>query len=488
MIDVPRLPDEVRAARPPVVAAYGSALEAAVQTLSRANAALAARVADLERRLGQNSTNSSRPLSSDPPGRRRAAPKRPPSGRRPGGQPGHPGQCRALLPPEQVTHTVRRVPSHCAGCGAPLPQMADPTDPEDERQQVVEVPTVAAVVIEYQLAARRCAGCGHLIRAALPAAAGASGFGPRLTAICTLLTGRYRLSKRKAAACVGDVFGVRVAVGSVSALEQTMSAAPAPVVAEARTVVQQAPVANLDETGWRQTGRRVWLWTVVTAMLTIFHIDSSRSATVAQARLGAAWAGVVGSDRGTMYTWVYRARRQVCWAHRKRDFQKLVNWRPGARPIGQPLLLIAAEVFAHWHRFRRGEVGPGHPPAGIGAAAGGHAARAGGGGRRTGCQGGGGVRRVAEAVAGTVDVCRGGGRGANEQRGGAGAASGRALAQGELRYAQPCGQPVRRTHAHGRCNPSAAGAPAARRAGSRHRGCPLPYPAPIAAPCSGGVG
>ena len=348
-MDLPPLPEDIRATLPPVVAAYLTALETAVQTLS-------ARVAELEARLGQNSSNSSRPPSSDPPGRRPAASPGTPSGRRPGGQPGHPGHCRALLPPEQVSAMVRRVPSQCAGCGAALPAVAAPTDPLDERQQVVEAPPTAAMVIEYHLAARRCGHCGHLTRAMLPATAGPSGFGPRLTAISTLLTGRYRLSKREAAACVGDVFGVDLAVGSVSALEQTMSAALAPMVAEAHAAVQQAPVANLDETRWRETRKRVWLWTVVTATLTVFQIAPSRGGKVARALVGAAWAGIIGSDRGTMYAWWDRERRQVCWAHLERDFQTLVDWGPGARPIGKRLLAIEAEVFACWHRFRRGEI------------------------------------------------------------------------------------------------------------------------------------
>jgi len=356
MIDVPPLPDELRATLPFVVVAYLVAVETAVQTLTTTNAALQARVAELEARLGQNSTNSSRPPSSDLPGQRPTPPKPKPSGRRPGGQPGHPGQYRALLPPERVTHTVRRVPDACAGCGAALSHAAGPTDPADERRQVVELPPVAVVVIEYHLAGRRCAGCGHLTRATLPAAAGASGFGPRLTAVCALLTGRYRLSKREAAACVADLCGVEMAVGSVSALEQTMSAALAPVVAEARAAAGQAPVANMDETGWRQGRKRAWVWTMVTTALTVFHIDPSRSGPVARMLLGAAWAGIVGTDRGTMYSWLPVERRQVCWAHLKRDFQKLVDWGPGARPIGQRLLAIEGQVFAAWHRFRRGEI------------------------------------------------------------------------------------------------------------------------------------
>ena len=77
---------------------------------------------------------------------------------------------------------------------------------------------------------------------------------------------------------------------------------------------------------------------------------------MARALLGPDWAGLVGSDRGTMDKWLPADRRQVCWAHLKRDFQKLVDWGPASRPTGQQLLAIEAQVFAPWHRFRRGEL------------------------------------------------------------------------------------------------------------------------------------
>jgi transposase len=317
-------------------------------------AALSAQVAELTARLKQDSTNSSRPPSSDPPGSR--PPKPPPGARRPGGQPGHPGRFRMLRPLDAVDVLIPCLPERCGGCGAALAGAAGACDPPDERRQVVEVPRVAATVTEYRLAARRCGGCGQMTRATVPDGVGPEGFGPHLTAVVAVLTGRYRLSKREAAQCLTDLFGVDLCVGSVCALEQAMSAALAPVVDEAQTAVQQAPVANLDETGWRQGRKRAWVWTVVTATLTIFHIDRSRGGKVAQALLGAAWAGIVGSDRGTMYSWLPAERRQVCWAHLKRDFQKLVDWGPGARLIGQRLLAIEAQVFAAWHRFRRGEI------------------------------------------------------------------------------------------------------------------------------------
>lgn len=180
--------------------------------------------------------------------------------------------------------------------------------------------------------------------------------GPQLAATIAVLTGRYRLSKREAAACLADLIGVELAVGTISAVEQQVSAALAPVVAEAHAAVQTAPVVNMDETGWRQGRQRAWLWTVVTALVTVFQIDRSRGSQVARQLLGEKWTGIVGSDRFSAYRWLGVERRQVCWAHLKRDFQKLVDGGPGPGEVGVRLLACHAQVFALWQRFRAGEL------------------------------------------------------------------------------------------------------------------------------------
>ena len=171
-----------------------------------------------------------------------------------------------------------------------------------------------------------------------------------------MLTGRYRLTKREAGQCLADLFGAEVAVGTVSTIEQQVSAALAPVVAEARAAVRQAAVANVDETGWREGRRRAWVWTVVTALVTVFHIDRSRGGQVLRTLLGPDWPGSVGSDRYAAYRGLAVERRQVCWAHLRRDFPKLVDWGPGPRPTGERLLAYHAQVFALWHRFPAGEL------------------------------------------------------------------------------------------------------------------------------------
>ena len=355
MSEVPRLPDEVRGMLPAAVVAYLAALEAAVATLHTENAALRTEVEALKARVGQNSTNSGRPPSSDPPRARPASPA-PGGSRQPGGQPGHPGAFRALRPVEHVDHVVPVVPDACRHCAQPLPTRAGATDPPAMRHQVQDLPPVRVQVTEYQLAGRHCTACGALTRAVLPAGVPTSTIGPGLAAACAVLTGRYRLTKREVGWCVADLFGAELAVGTVSAIEQQVSAALAAVVAEAYAAVQQAAVANVDETGWREGRRRAWVWTVVTTLVTVFHIDRSRGAPVLRALLGPTWAGIVGSDRFSAYRWLAVEQRQVCWAHLRRDFQKLVDWGPGPRPMGQRLLAITAQVFELWQRFQAGEL------------------------------------------------------------------------------------------------------------------------------------
>jgi transposase len=180
-------------------------------------------------------------------------------------------------------------------------------------------------------------------------------FGARLTAVIALLTGRYRLSRREVRQLLQDLWAVRVSLGAVVHQEQAQSAALAPIVEEARAAVQQAAVVNMDETGWRQERQRAWLWTVVTAELTVFRIDRSRGGAAIETLLGSEFTGVVGSDRWSAYCRFPAGRRALCYAHLKRDFQGLVDRGGEAESIGRWGLAETERLFGLWHRFRAGE-------------------------------------------------------------------------------------------------------------------------------------
>src|SRR5215207_5224850 len=146
---------------------------------------LKAEIEELRERLGQNSSNSSKPPSSDPPSYK-PKPRREPQGRQRGGQPGHQGSTRKLLPAAEVDHLVELKPAACAGCGRKL-RGADPTP---GRRQVSEVPPVRAEVTEYGRHALRCRRCRTLTLADWPVEMPPGAFGPRAQAAVGYLTGR----------------------------------------------------------------------------------------------------------------------------------------------------------------------------------------------------------------------------------------------------------------------------------------------------------
>jgi transposase len=307
---------------------------------------LARRVATLEARLAPTSQTSSRPPSSDPPGTPR--PRRPASGRRPGGQPGHPGHSRPLLPVEHVQAVVPVKPPRCGRCGARLRGV----DPAPQRHQVTEVPPVTPRVTEYQLHTLACR-CGATTAAALPPGVPAGAFGPRLQALVAVCTGLYRLSRRTTVGLCADLFGVDLALGSVTACERAASQAVAGPVAAAHACVQRQPVASVDETGWREGRRRAWLWVAVTAAATVFLVHARRGAVAAQALLGS-FGGILASDRWTAYNgWPLRAR-QLCWAHLRRHFAAFAEARGAVGRLGRDLLAETDQLFTWWHRVRDG--------------------------------------------------------------------------------------------------------------------------------------
>ena len=247
------------------------------------------------------------------------------------------------------------MPERCRHCGQPLPEPAGRQRGRVWRHQVVELLPLAVRVTEYQMVRRRCAQCGKRTRADLPAGVPRRPFGARLTAVIALLSGRYRLSRREVRQLLEDLWTVRVSLGAVVHQEQAQSAALGPVVEEARAAVREAAVVNLDETGWWEEQHRAWLWTAVTAELTVFRIDRSRGGAVVETLLGSAFVGIVGSDRWSAYNRFPADRRALCYAHLKRHFRALVDRGDEAEPIGRWGQAEIERLFALWHRFRGGE-------------------------------------------------------------------------------------------------------------------------------------
>jgi transposase len=306
---------------------------------------LETRLRDLEDRL--KSPPGKRPVEPQPP-----APAKVPTGKRRGAQPGHKPHLKQWLPPDRVTQTVRFVPQVCTRCDRALDALPGPTDPPPTVHQIAEWPAIAADVTEYQGHARTCT-CGHLNRATIPAAIRASTIGPQLSATMAYLAGSHGMSRRGIEEVLETMLRVPIAVGTIANLEQEMSAALEPAYHEVRQQVAAAAVKHLDETGWKEAGKKRWLWVAATTTAVLFLIHPRRNLDAIKLLLGRL-SGILVSDRWCVYDHWDEECRQLCWAHVKRNWDKQVERGGEAKVLGERWLAGHKAVFELWHRYRGG--------------------------------------------------------------------------------------------------------------------------------------
>lgn len=311
---------------------------------------LAQQVGQLRQQLKQNSRNSSRPPSSDYFKQKR---RRKPSGRKPGGQPGHRGHHRQRLPPQRVDHRQLYIPASCRFCHSALHQQPRPCDPPPRWHQVCEIPPLAATVTEHQAHGRLCSCCGKITFAAIPELIRKHVFGPRLSGLINYLSARCHNGKRLIQEILADVFGIPIALGSVAAKEREMQEALHRPYAQAQRHVRLASVKNLDETSWASGGRSCWLWVAATHKAALYRIHRRRSAKVLRRLLGTKQVGTIITDRHGAYSHWPATHRQICWAHLKRDFQ---YWIDAGIALGRTGRTICNHLFARWRDFAQGNL------------------------------------------------------------------------------------------------------------------------------------
>jgi transposase len=327
------------------------AILAVLDCLKGRIAELEQRISDLEARLKLNSTNSSKPPSSDPIGLKRKPPA-PPSGRKRGGQPGHRRAQRRLVPPQKVRTMTDCRPTDCRRCGHAL--VGD--DPAPLVHQVAELPKIEPLVDEYRLHRLACLQCGVTTCGSLPAGVPRGCFGPYLQAVLATLAGGYRLSKRQVQQMAGDLFGLSIATGMVSKLERQSATVLEAPYHQLAVGVHDAGAASIDDTSWRENRRKAQLWVVVTALSTVFTIAAKRSAAVAKAVLGTKPNQVVTSDRHSSLEWIDPVWRQICWSHLARDFQAMIDRGGAGEATGRALLGLSKRMFRWWYRLRDGTI------------------------------------------------------------------------------------------------------------------------------------
>jgi transposase len=354
--------------KPPIVIAEPAGLSAEVRAWVLAIVAekdrqideLKVRVAELEAELRtarKTPQNSSMPPSTEHPHAKTAAACESAAKsdatkkRKRGGQKGHLKHERPLVPVEQCDEVVPLKPTECRGCGAKL--RGD--DPEPLRHQVWELPQPQPVITEYQRHRLACDCCGKSTCAAFPEGVPEHMSGPRLIAVTAVLMGLFRQSKSRTALALGSLFGVPCCAGWVVKQQQRATIALKPCYDEVQAALSQADVVHCDETPFKQGAAKAWIWTMAAATFTFFAIRLTRAAVVPLTLLGQAFAGAIVADRYVGYN-AFNNRRQVCWAHLKRDFQSLIDAGGDGAIIGNRLMESLKEMFHLWHLYRAGRI------------------------------------------------------------------------------------------------------------------------------------
>ena len=275
---VSKLPSEL----PKTVPACHELIEQLMQRLSL-----------LEERVNLNSRNSSKPPSSDGPATA-ARPSKSPSGKKLGGQPGHKGSFRAMLPEQDVHHRTECLPPpQCEACGSAVEIDGD----KPMRHQVFELPKIEPIVSEYVRLRGICSGCGRKHHGALPSGVPSGQLGPRALALVGTLAGQFHLTQRKVQAVLSHIMGMRFSLGAVSQAHGLVSQALEQPVAQLHAELQHAPVCHADETRHQSHRHTLWVRVRASDWGVRFRIDPSRGQAAAQLILGGQPSFIMVSDR-----------------------------------------------------------------------------------------------------------------------------------------------------------------------------------------------
>jgi transposase len=320
-------------------------------------------IADLERQLAlrrQNSTNSSKPPSSDGlAGEPRQRGRRKKSRRKVGGQLGHRGAHRPLVAAERVNEIRPVLPKQCQHCGHALSTEIEQaqTIGAVQRHQVTELPPIQAQIIEYQCHRVVCPECGESTRAGVPEEATGQ-FGPQLTALIAYLTVVCRMPRRVVEALLEQVLGIEVSLGSTQKCWEEASQAVAAPCQELEQQLKDEPVLNVDETGWRTNGDKRFLWAFVAVRYVVYTVAATRGSEVLLRLLGAVFQGVLCSDRFSAYLKYHSGKAQFCWAHLKRNLLGIVEFTKSnaVERFCRDALAEHARLFRLWHKFRGGQI------------------------------------------------------------------------------------------------------------------------------------
>ena len=315
--------------------------------------------------LEKNSKDSSKPPSSDAirtkEQRRQSDDKSSDKNNKPtrkaGGQKGHKGVCRELIPTENVNEVVHYYSGQCKNCHKELVQ-DEKTGRTDDlfRWQIFDIKEIEPYVIEYQSHSTICE-CGYHNTAEIPPEILSSAFGENLMSLIAYITAVLHVSRRGIQEFCLTFLNLKICLGSIqNILEYTSSALETPVNEIKESLPDQA-VLNADETGWRDQ----WLWIFVASSFMYFHVAKYRSSKVLEKVLGQFYKGILCVDRWGAYSKYHKGLIQFCWAHLKRDFLGVL--KIGISLQSKDAILFAKvmerlrkRMMAIWYQYKEGKI------------------------------------------------------------------------------------------------------------------------------------
>ena len=317
------------------------------------------RVSELELQLAKalkNSSNSSKPPSSDivsPSKCDKKTSKKTGKKRKQGGQPGHKRHERTPFLENQIDTFWEFYLHDCPCCGGKL---QDDPSLEPKKLQQVELTELPIRVEEYHRVGQRCTQCDKTHFAAWPEDLVRAGLvGPRLTALIGYLKGACHMSFSSIRKFLRDVVKVTISRGQLQKLIAKVSDSLANPYEELLKLLPQEETLNVDETGHKDNGRRMWTWCFHASLFALFKISPSRGSQVLLDVLGEEFDGTIGCDYFSAYRKYMRLNENVtvqfCLAHLIRDVKFLVD-HPNSknRAYGRRVLEAIRSLFGVIHR------------------------------------------------------------------------------------------------------------------------------------------
>lgn len=345
---------DLLASLPPEIAEIFRAMADRIAVLEARVVELETENAELKRRLGMNSSNSSKPPSTDG----MTKPNRPErrdggSGKRTG-KSGRGGKTRTDYGPPDEVLPMRA--TECPDCRVPL----DGQGVLYDTRQVAELVEKPFKITEYQSFRGICPCCGKEVDAPVPPNT-LPGFslGPRLVAFLGLLDHFGNVTYNKMATILSEGFGLPISEGALDKANKWLHGALAAPVAELREVLPLLEHVHGDETGWRVDGDKWWNWVLATEEISFLHIAPSRGTKVLMGLLTGAFAGIVSCDFYNAYRTKdgVGGKRSFCWSHLDREAEGIVQNNYGAnREFGRALRRFIARGYRHWRGLKRGRV------------------------------------------------------------------------------------------------------------------------------------